>query len=65
MTNVVLFDKEKDGVVSVRFKDEESALACVKVRYTSLTSSGSLMILGHERPVLRWTDSGGLHIARE
>ena len=32
VTNVVLFDREDDGVVSVRFADAESALACVQVR---------------------------------
>ncbi|KAG4305438.1 hypothetical protein PORY_000994 [Pneumocystis oryctolagi] len=31
VTNVVLFDLEPEGVVSVRFSDEESALACVKM----------------------------------
>ena len=32
VTNVVLFDAEKDGVMSVRFADEDDALECVKVR---------------------------------
>jgi len=31
VTNVVLYDKEEDGVVSVRFANAESAKACVKV----------------------------------
>jgi HIV Tat-specific factor 1 len=31
VTNVVLFDAEKDGVMSVRFADEEDAKECVKV----------------------------------
>ena len=31
VTNVVLFDAEKDGIMSVRFADEESAIDCVKV----------------------------------
>ncbi|KAG5518800.1 hypothetical protein PMAC_002771 [Pneumocystis sp. 'macacae'] len=31
VTNVVLFDLEPEGVVSVRFSDEESALVCVKI----------------------------------
>ena len=31
VTNVVLFDLEKDGVASVRFTDEDAALACVRV----------------------------------
>jgi HIV Tat-specific factor 1 len=32
VTNAVLFDAEKDGVMSVRFADEDDALDCVKVR---------------------------------
>lgn len=32
VTNVVLYDKEEAGVVSVRFSSPESANACVKVR---------------------------------
>lgn len=32
VTNVVLFDKEPDGVASVRFVDAEAAKACVRVR---------------------------------
>lgn len=31
VTNVVLFDGEEDGVVSVRFANTESAKACVRV----------------------------------
>lgn len=31
ITNVVLFDKEPDGVVSVRFTDPEAAKQCVRV----------------------------------
>jgi len=31
VTNVVLFDGEKDGIMSVRFADEEDALECIKV----------------------------------
>ncbi|KAG4301212.1 hypothetical protein PCANB_002556 [Pneumocystis canis] len=31
VTNVILFDLEPEGIVSVRFSDEESALACVKM----------------------------------
>jgi HIV Tat-specific factor 1 len=31
VTNVVLFDAEKDGIMSVRFVDEECAIDCVKV----------------------------------
>jgi len=31
VTNVVLFDKESDGVASVRFSNAESASACVRL----------------------------------
>ena len=31
VTNVVLYDKEEDGVVTVRFKEVEGAQACIKV----------------------------------
>ena len=31
VTNVVLFDKEKDGIASVRFGNAEAAKACVRV----------------------------------
>jgi HIV Tat-specific factor 1 len=31
VTNVVLFDAEPDGVMSVRFADEEDAVKCIKV----------------------------------
>jgi len=31
VTNVVLFDAEPDGVMSVRFADEDDASECVKV----------------------------------
>lgn len=35
VTNVVLYDKEEAGVVSVRFLNPESAKACVNVRSTA------------------------------
>lgn len=31
VTSVVLYDLEPDGVVSVKFKDVESAAACIKL----------------------------------
>jgi HIV Tat-specific factor 1 len=34
VTNVVLFDKELDGVASVRYSTPEAAQACVRVRIT-------------------------------
>lgn len=33
VTNVVLYDKEKDGVVSVRFSTPQAARACIRVGY--------------------------------
>jgi HIV Tat-specific factor 1 len=36
VTNVVLFDKEQEGVASVRFSTPEAAVACVKVYGISL-----------------------------
>ncbi|WEW55831.1 hypothetical protein PRK78_001264 [Emydomyces testavorans] len=35
VTNVVLYDREESGVVTVRFKDPEAALACVQVRISA------------------------------
>lgn len=39
VTNVVLFDAEKDGIMSVRFADEDDALECVKVDTPYLLSA--------------------------
>jgi len=33
VTNVVLFDQEPEGIVSVKFKDAESALACINLMH--------------------------------
>lgn len=33
VTNVVLYDQEKDGLVSVKFADAESAQACIKLMH--------------------------------
>ncbi|GAB0132203.1 hypothetical protein EsDP_00000646 [Epichloe bromicola] len=33
VTSVVLFDEEPDGIVSVRFKDTESAAACIQLMH--------------------------------
>lgn len=33
VTNVVLFDQEPDGIVSVKFKDSESAMACINLMH--------------------------------
>lgn len=39
VTNVVLFDKEPDGVASVRFANPEDAKACVRVCHFPLLFS--------------------------
>lgn len=36
VTNVLLFDKEPDGVASVRFANAQAAEACVRVRFRQL-----------------------------
>lgn len=33
VTNVVLYDEEEDGIVSVKFKDPSSAAACIKLMH--------------------------------
>ncbi|KAF4984178.1 hypothetical protein FZEAL_576 [Fusarium zealandicum] len=33
VTNVVLFDQEPEGIVSIKFKDAESALACINLMH--------------------------------
>lgn len=38
VTNVVLFDKEPDGVASVRFANPEDAKACVRVCRSPLSN---------------------------
>ena len=35
VTNVVLFDKEPDGVASVRFGNAEEAEECVRVSFSN------------------------------
>ena len=35
VTNVVLYDKELDGVASIRYSNESAAAACVRVCITS------------------------------
>lgn len=35
VTNVVMYDKEPDGVITVKFRDAVSAQACILVRQTS------------------------------
>ena len=52
VTNVVLFDKELDGVASVRFANAEAASACVRVmngRFFSGTQVEAYVASGEER----------------
>ncbi|KAL4892189.1 hypothetical protein BDV59DRAFT_180266 [Aspergillus ambiguus] len=52
ITNVVLYDKEPEGVVSVRFADPEAARACVQVmdgRYFAGTRVDAYISDGNER----------------
>lgn len=37
VTNVVLFDKEEEGVASVRFSNAEAAAACVRVCFRPIS----------------------------
>jgi HIV Tat-specific factor 1 len=41
ITNVVLYDKEEDGVITVKFKDVQGAQACVKVCNQSIEAHQS------------------------
>ncbi len=41
VTNVVLFDREEDGVASVRFSTPEAARACVRVSSVDPTNGSS------------------------
>jgi HIV Tat-specific factor 1 len=52
VTNVVLFDKEVDGVASVRFADADAAKACVRLmdgRYFSGTRVEAYIADGTEK----------------
>jgi HIV Tat-specific factor 1 len=50
VTNVVLYDKEEDGIVSVRFANAESAKACVGVCSPPSTSETNLQAHGVDTP---------------
>jgi HIV Tat-specific factor 1 len=55
VTNVVLFDKEPQGVARVRFKDAQAAEACVKVSCGCRSSTEGMFadgVVGHERSVV-------------
>lgn len=49
VTNVVLFDKEAEGVASVRFGNAEAATACVDVSnpFPWISRASSRQILDH------------------
>lgn len=52
VTNVVLYDKETDGVVSVRFLDPEAARRCVQImdgRYFAGTRVAAYISSGKEK----------------
>lgn len=36
VTNIILYDKEKDGVASVRFSTPQAARACIKVSFSQV-----------------------------
>lgn len=38
VTNLVLWDKEPDGIMTIRFADSQSASACVEVSSSSYNS---------------------------
>jgi len=44
VTNVVLYDKEEDGIVSVRFANAESAKACVGVHISPISSLSPIFV---------------------
>lgn len=53
VTNVVLYDKEPEGVVSVKFADPEAAQQCVKVCQLSIQRQPQVLIRpGHGWPLL-------------
>jgi HIV Tat-specific factor 1 len=43
VTNVVLFDKELDGVASVRFTNAQAAEACVRVRMEAFPNRAAFL----------------------
>jgi hypothetical protein len=51
VTNVVLFDAEKDGIMSVRFSDEECAIDCVKVNPNNILE----LTVDNERTIFQWS----------
>ena len=72
VTNVVVYDKEPNGVVSVRFSAPEAARACVQVCYPSARVSNLRPSLRNDessskpftddgRPFLRQSPSNSLH----
>ena len=49
VTNVVLFDKEPDGVASVRYGNAEAAKACVDVSFPFLKTFIHTFHVAHSR----------------
>lgn len=63
VTNVILYDKEDAGVLTVRFSDPRSAVQAVKVGTRCGFGEDALIfhILAHGWSFLRWTSSGGVY----
>lgn len=68
VTNVVLYDKEEDGIVSIRFANAESAKACVSVCSAPIRrliyKLIELMIwgIGYGWPVFRGAEGRSLYL---
>jgi hypothetical protein len=70
VTNVALFDKETDGIATIKFKEVEAAEACIRVSLQiALNVCSTLMLtfylIAHERPPFRWTAGGSFHCHRQ
>lgn len=64
VTNVVLFDKEPDGVASVRFASAQAAEACVRVCYQQLHYGLNAVAdsqLAHGWPLVRRKTARGIY----
>lgn len=51
VTNVVLFDGEEDGIMTVRFTDERAAAECIKV---CPPQKKWMLIKDHEWTIFQW-----------
>lgn len=75
VTNVILYDREPEGVVTVKFSEPEAARQCARVGIpcdlASMTSTvycheetNFLFCSGHERSLLCWYSSRSVHCRR-